>query len=74
MVKVAVFYIIFTPLSTYLISLLVSVGVDGLLAEVILMVLNFVLEFLYSKFFVFNPKFDLKKREKIKKRVLYIKK
>ena len=74
MVKVAVFYIIFTPLSTYLISLLVSVGVDGLLAEVILMVLNFVLEFLYSKFFVFNPKFDLKKKAKIKKRVLYIKK
>ena len=73
MSKVAAFYIVFTPLSTYLINLMVGAGVDGLLAEAILMVLNFVLEFLYSKFFVFNPKFDIKAPKKPIKRVFYIK-
>ena len=72
MVKVAVFYLIFTPASTYLIDLLVKAGVDGLIAEIIMMIVNFVLEFLYQKFFVFNPKFDIKKREKQKKKVIYI--
>lgn len=72
MVKVAVFYLIFTPTSTYLIDLLVKAGVDGLIAEIIMMIFNFVLEFLYQKFFVFNPKFDIKKREKQQKKVIYI--
>ena len=73
MLKVAVFYAIFTPVSTYLIDLLVGVQVDGLLAEVIMMLLNFVLEFIYSKFFVFNPKFDIKKKEKETQKVILIK-
>jgi putative flippase GtrA len=73
MLKVAVFYAIFTPVSTYLIDLLVGVQVDGLLAEAIMMVLNFVLEFIYSKFFVFNPKFDIKKKEKETQKVILIK-
>ena len=73
MLKVAVFYVIFTPLSTYCIDLLVGVGVDGLVAELILMVANFILEFLYSKFFVFNPKLDIKKPEVKKRRVFLIK-
>lgn len=72
MLKIAFFYVIFTPLSTYLIGLLVSAGVDGLIAELILMVVNFVLEFLYSKFFVFNPKLDIAKN-KNKKKVFLIK-
>lgn len=74
MLKVAAFYVVFTPLSTYLIDLLVGVGVDGLVAELLMMLLNFVLEFLYSKFFVFNPKFDYIPKVKAKKRVVYIKK
>ena len=73
MLKVAVFYAIFTPLSTYCIDLLVGAGVDGLVAELILMVANFILEFIYSKFFVFNPKFDIKKPEVKKRRVFLIK-
>ena len=74
MLKVAAFYVVFTPLSTYLIDLLVGVGVDGLVAELLMMLLNFALEFLYSKFFVFNPKFDYIPKVKVKKRVVYIKK
>ena len=72
MFKVAIFYVAFTPLSSYLIQVLVNEGVDGLLAEFILMLLNFVLEFLYQRYFVFNPKFDIKKQEPLKKKVFLI--
>ena len=53
MLKVAVFYLIFTPVSAYLGQLAANVGVNGLLVEAMTMAANFVLEFLYFKYFVF---------------------
>lgn len=57
MLKVAVFYAIFTPVTTmggnYLVE---TLGWNDFLVTIINMVLNFVTEFLYDKYFVFNEK------------------
>lgn len=53
MLKVAVFYLVFTPTTAWLGQLLVSGGWNGLLVEILTMLLNFVLEFLYFKYVVF---------------------
>lgn len=73
MLKVAMFYVVFTPVSTYLMDLLVGAQMDGMIAELLIMLLNFVLEFLYSNFFVFNPKLDIKKYISPKRRVILLK-
>ena len=55
MLKVAVFYAIFTPITTiggdYLVE---DLSWNDYLVTGLCMLLNFVLEFLYDKFFVFN--------------------
>ncbi len=56
MLKVAAFYLVFTPVSAWLGQLLVDVGWAGLLVEALTMVTNFVLEFLYFKYVVFRDK------------------
>jgi len=56
MLKVAAFYIVFTPMSSWLGQLLVNIGVAGLLVEALTMVANFVLEFVYYKYVVFREK------------------
>ena len=56
MLKVAAFYVVFTPASAWLGQLAVSAGWNGLLVEGLTMVANFVLEFLYFKFVVFREK------------------
>lgn len=56
MLKVAAFYLVFTPVSAWLGQLLVSIGWAGLLVEALTMVTNFVLEFLYFKYVVFRDK------------------
>ena len=56
MLKVAAFYLVFTPVSAWLGQLLVDVGWAGLLVEALTMVANFVLEFLYFKYVVFRDK------------------
>ena len=58
MVKVAVFYLIFTPLSTLFGDWLQGVGWDAYVIEIVVMILNFVLEFLYQRFFVFRDSID----------------
>ena len=58
MVKVAVFYLIFTPLSTIFGDWLQGAGWDGYVIEIVVMILNFVLEFLYQRFFVFKDSID----------------
>lgn len=65
MAKVLAFYAVFTPLSTLLGNYLA----EGLLwneylVTAINMVLNFVLEFLYQRFFVFNKNLDDRAQEK----------
>ena len=56
MLKVAAFYVVFTPATTLLLKALTGVGVNFYIATGINMILNLVLEFFYDKYFVFNDK------------------
>lgn len=64
MLLVALFYLVFTPYSTWLEKLLVGLGWNEYLVTVINMVQNFVLEFLYDKFVVFRKDTDTNERAK----------
>ncbi len=63
MLKVAVFYAVFTPLSTIGGSWLVGIGWNDFLVEAIMMLSNFVLEFLYDRFFVFGKTIDTRQKK-----------
>lgn len=54
MLKVALFYCVFTPASTWAGHLLTERGVNDYVVEIGTMLVNFVLEFLYQRFFVFR--------------------
>lgn len=54
MAKVFGFYIVFTPLSTYLGYLAEGAGVNEYVVLIVTMLSNFVLEFLFCKFFVYK--------------------
>lgn len=56
MVKVALYYLVFTPLSTLLGNYLThTLGWNEYLVTGLNMVINFVTEFLYQRYFVFRP-------------------
>ena len=54
MMKVFGFYLVFTPLSTYLGNLAESAGFNDFLILIVTMLANFVLEFLFCKFVVYR--------------------
>ena len=54
MAKVFAFYVVFTPLSTYLGNLAVTLGVFDWIVFALTLLSNFILEFLYCKFFVYK--------------------
>ena len=56
MAKVFAFYLVFTPLSTYLGNLVESLGVNDFIILIATMLVNFVLEFLFCKFVVYRGK------------------
>ena len=56
MFKVFLFYLVFTPLSTWGGDALVGIGWDDTLVLVITMVINFVTEFIYDDLVVFRKK------------------
>ena len=59
MFKVFCFYLMFTPVSTVLGNWLVeSVGWNEYLVTALNMIMNFVLEFLYDRYFVFKDSID----------------
>ena len=58
MAKVFGFYLVFTPLSTYLGNVAEGHGVNDFLILAITMAANFVLEFLFCKFVVYRGKED----------------
>jgi len=58
MAKIFGFYLVFTPLSTYLGDLVEARGVNDFIILAVTMVANFVLEFLFSKFVVYRGKED----------------
>jgi len=61
MLKVAIYYAIFTPLSTALEHWITTgLGWNEYLATAINMLLNFSTEFLYQRFFVFGKSIDTK--------------
>ena len=60
MFKVFIYYLIFTPLSTWLGDYLTSIGWNEYLVTGLNMVINFVTEFLYQRFYVFKDSIDTK--------------
>ena len=56
--KVGIFYLIFTPTSTYLGNYLVEIGINDYLVLAGTMLSNFILEYLYDRFFVFGKSID----------------
>lgn len=58
MLKVLLYYAVFTPLSTLLEHYLTGLGLNEYLVTAINMVINFVTEFLYQRFFVFGKSID----------------
>ena len=63
MVKVAAYYVVFTPLSTLLGNYLAgSLAWNEYLVTIINMLLNFSTEFLYQRFFVFGKSLDSAKQ------------
>lgn len=63
MAKVALFYLVFTPLSTWWTAVLTgeSVGWNEYLVLALTMVINFTTEYLYQRFFVFGKSLDTAK-------------
>lgn len=69
MLETAIFYVIFIPFSNWLIKLMTDAGMAAYIADIIATLLNFVLEFLYQRFFVFRKSIDtndIAKREQEK--------
>ena len=64
MFKVAIFYAIFTPASTIIGDKLVNHGWNEYLVTGLNMLCNFVLEYLYDKYLVFNGTIDAKEKKK----------
>ena len=65
MLEVALYYLVFTPLSTWWGDALEKVGWNEYLILIPTMIINFVTEFLYCKFFVFRDKKKEKKSNEI---------
>ena len=67
MALVALFYCVFTPLSTWLEKVLVGAGWNEYVVTVLNMIINFVTEFLYDKFVVFRNDTDTNEAAKKQK-------
>ena len=61
MTQVFFFYLVFTPVSTILGNFLEGNNWNGDLVTILLMVINFVIEYLYDRFYVFIDSIDTKK-------------
>ena len=65
MLKVAGFYLVFTPVSTILGSYLSDTLLwNATLVTILNMLANFVLEYLYDRFYVFGNSLDTRKKDK----------
>ncbi|MFA5471136.1 MAG: GtrA family protein [Acholeplasmataceae bacterium] len=54
MTKIFIFYLIFTPLSTWWVEVFTNLGVNGFIVIGGTMIINFVTEFLYSRVFIYK--------------------
>ena len=67
MLKVAAYYAVFTPVTTLLGKYLEGTcGWDGMVVTILNMVLNFVTEYLYQRFFIFGKSIDTNERARAK--------
>ena len=67
MLKVAAYYAVFTPLTGYLEHIYtMALGWNEYVATILNMLLNFVTEFLYQRFFVFGKSIDTNETQKEK--------
>lgn len=64
MAKVFAFYLVFTPLSTWLGDLAEGAGVNDFIILVVTMLSNFVLEYLFCKFVVYRGQEDTLGKDK----------
>ena len=65
--KVAAYYAVFTPVTTLLGKYLEGTcGWDGMVVTILNMLLNFVTEYLYQRFFVFGKSIDTNERARAK--------
>ena len=64
MILVLIYYVAFIPASVFGGDALVAHGWNDLLVEAFMMVINFVTEFVWQKFVVFNPKVVPEKKQK----------
>ena len=62
MAKVFGFYLVFTPVSTYLGNMAEAWGANDFVILIITMLSNFILEFLFCKFVVYRGKEDTLKK------------
>ena len=62
MLKVACFYLVFTPLSTWGVDALTGIGWNAYLVEILAMLVNFVAEYIFQRFFVFGKSLDTAKK------------
>lgn len=63
MLKVALFYLVFAPVSAWWTKALTEAGWNPVVVEIGTMLVNFVLEYLYQRFFVFGKSLDTAKKE-----------
>ena len=64
MLKLAGFYVVFTPLSTWWMAVLTGPGFgwNAYLVEILTMLINFVTEYLFDRFVVFGKSIDTAKQ------------
>ena len=62
MLKVAAFYAVFAPLSAWRMNYLTDIGWNEYVVQILTMLANFVLEYLYQRFFVFGKSLDTAKK------------
>lgn len=63
MLKVFIYYLIFTPISTILGDHLVNIGVNEYVVTIGNMLINFITEFLYQRYFVFRNSIDTRMKK-----------
>ncbi len=59
---ITLFYLVFAPLSTWWVNALTKIGWNEYLVEGLTMVINFVTEFIYSKFVIYRNSENTNKR------------
>ena len=62
MAKVAAYYAVFTPLSTWWTAALTGIGWNEYLVLALTMIINFTTEYLFQRFFVFGKSLDTAKK------------